>query len=53
LRTGLNEIDINKNHAISFIEYLLYKYAKTVDDLFAERDTPTSASLLQVRQYHI
>ncbi len=44
---GMNEIDINHNHRVSFIEYLLYRYQKTVEDLFAERDVPTSASLIE------
>ncbi len=46
-QTGINEIDINRNRRVSFIEYLLYRYNKTVDDLFAERDVPTAEALLE------
>jgi len=35
LREYLKEIDLDKNHSVSFIEYLLWKYQKTLKLLFS------------------
>jgi len=34
LREHMNEIDLDKNHNVSFIEYLLWKFQKTLTELF-------------------
>lgn len=52
LRDWLHNIDLDKNHKISFIEYLLYKYEKTIEQLFAppaafeKRPSPEALALL-------
>eukprot|EP00055_Hartaetosiga_balthica_P002668 m.4796 g.4796 ORF g.4796 m.4796 type:complete len:252 (-) comp2291_c0_seq1:418-1173(-) len=38
LRDALKEIDLDSNNKVSFIEFCLYKYERTLDDLFAEKD---------------
>eukprot|EP00048_Salpingoeca_helianthica_P022280 m.17378 g.17378 ORF g.17378 m.17378 type:complete len:246 (-) comp7129_c1_seq1:227-964(-) len=37
LRDALKAIDIDNNHKVSFIEYSLYKYQKTLRELFEEK----------------
>jgi len=34
LREYINQIDLDKNHNVSFIEYALWKYSKTLEELF-------------------
>eukprot|EP01147_Barroeca_monosierra_P003366 gene3366-8276_t len=38
LRQALKEIDIDNNNRVSFIEYCMYKYKKTLEELFEEKD---------------
>lgn len=45
VREKMREIDIDSNMKISFMEYCLFKYEKTLAELFAEKPN-TSAALL-------
>jgi hypothetical protein len=36
LRNALREIDVNQDHRMSLLEYLIFKYHKTVDELIAD-----------------
>eukprot|EP00043_Microstomoeca_roanoka_P017197 m.178679 g.178679 ORF g.178679 m.178679 type:complete len:255 (-) comp16594_c1_seq1:6874-7638(-) len=38
LREALKAIDLDNNNRVSFIEYCLYKYSKTLAELFEEKD---------------
>ncbi|EGD82771.1 hypothetical protein PTSG_03421 [Salpingoeca rosetta] len=38
LREALKKIDLDSNNRVSFIEYCLYKYGKTLEELFEEKD---------------
>jgi hypothetical protein len=40
LREHLQEIDLDKNHNVSFIEYALWKWKKGVEDLFKSSGAP-------------
>jgi len=43
VRDYMNEIDLDKNHNIAFIEFCLYNYNKTLDALFNPDKTPDPA----------
>lgn len=45
LRDALKKIDLDANGSISFIEYLLYKYNHTLEELFAEKENSSAALL--------
>jgi len=45
LRNALAEIDIDKNHSVCFIEYCLYKYQKTLEQFFEEKEGDMRALL--------
>lgn len=48
LRDHLREIDLDKNHKVSFIEYALWKFKKTITELFAEKPGNMQALLDQL-----
>jgi hypothetical protein len=44
----LKMIDLDRNNRVSLIEYLLFRYKKTVTELFAEKPGNFAALLKQV-----
>lgn len=48
LRDKLRDIDIDSNGSVSLIEYLLFKYDKTLDDMFTETDECVDPELLEI-----
>jgi len=47
LRDTLKLIDIDNNHRVAFIEYLLFKYQKTVKDLFTAKPNAAAIKALE------
>ena len=47
LRETLRDVDLDRSKGVSFIELLLWKYKKTVDDLLAEVEHPLPADLAE------
>ena len=45
-QTALREIDLDLNKRVAFIEYLMFKYKKTLTQLFEEKEN-TNAALLK------
>jgi len=50
LRLHLNEIDLDKNRNVSFIEYIIWKYKKTLDDMFKVAPGASAEMLAQLDQ---
>ena len=50
MRDKLREIDIDSNGSVALIEYLLFKYDKTLDDMFSESADGVDPELLKMLQ---
>mmetsp|Transcript_41569 Transcript_41569/g.50416 ORF Transcript_41569/g.50416 Transcript_41569/m.50416 type:complete len:255 (-) Transcript_41569:524-1288(-) len=48
LREALNAIDLNKNGRMSFVEYLMWKYQKTLEALFSEDECANKELLAEL-----
>lgn len=53
MREELQEIDVDSNHKLAFIEFLLFKYKKSVKDLFTAKPNAALVAKLEaaIRQY--
>ena len=47
MRDKLREIDIDSNGMIAFLEYLLFKYDKTLEDMFTDSADGVDPELLK------
>lgn len=48
--TALREIDVDKNNKVCFIEYCMFKYEKTLEQLFAEKPKSSAELLRQLEE---
>lgn len=50
LRDALREIDLDKNHKVSFIEFLLWKFKKSLKEFFTEKPGDIAHLLAQLEE---
>eukprot|EP00911_Craspedida_sp_UC1_P001963 UC1_evm3s1508 len=50
LRDALKEIDLDKNHRVSFVEYCLFNYKKTLAEFFEEKEGDMAALLAALEE---